>query len=372
LSVAIHSLVMPKWGLTMSEGTIVSWLVDEGEEVAAGDELVEVETDKMTAAVEAQDAGVVRRRVAGEGDVVTVGGMLAVLAAPEVSDDEIQAFIDAAPKPEAVAAKAVDLGPASETIAGTLGPIHLLVRGDAPDVVVLIHGFGGDALNWRFTIDALAERFTVLAPDLPGHGASTKNVGGATPDELVESVVEVLDAKGVARAHVVGHSLGGLVAARLAAREPARVASLSLIAPAGLGDAINAEFIDGFVAASSRREVKAVLRTLFADESIVNRQLVEEVLRYKRLDGVPEALGALRDTLFPAGVQAVAINADLADVQVPVLVLWGAQDAVIASEQAADAPTGARVEIVDGAGHSPHVEAAAEVNSRLTTFLESR
>jgi pyruvate dehydrogenase E2 component (dihydrolipoamide acetyltransferase) len=168
---------------------------------------------------------------------------------------------------------------------------------------------------------------------------------------------------------VVGHSLGGLVAARLAAGDPGRVSSLTLIAPAGLGDEIDAEFIDGFVTASTRREVKTVLRGLFADENIVNRALVEDVLRYKRLEGVPEALGALRDGLFPDGRQTESIAGDLAGLSVPLLVVWGTQDQVLASAQAGAAPSGAQVEVLPGTGHSPHVEAAADVNRLLEEFL---
>ena len=365
---------MPKWGLTMTEGTITDWLVDEGDDITVGDEVIEVETDKMTGPVEAQVEGTLRRKLVQSGDVVAVGGMLAVVASADVSDEEIQSYIDSAPAPDASGQAEPDGGPRAETVDGPLGQINVLIQGEdhVGEPVVLLHGFGGDALNWRFNMEALAKTGRpVLAIDLPGHGASAKAVGSAALDDLVASVFAVLEAKGLTRVHVAGHSLGGLVATRVATTDPGRVASLVLIAPAGLGDAINAEFLDGFVAASSRRDLKAVLRLLFADEDMVNRQLVEEVLRYKRLEGVPEALAALRDSLFPDGRQAIQTAAELGTVQAPAVVIWGTEDQVLPSDQASAVPGSARIELVEAAGHSPHIERSEDVNGLLTQLLEA-
>ena len=143
-----------------------------------------------------------------------------------------------------------------------------------------------------FNQAALAERRRVIALDLPGHGASFKEVGAGSLASLAAAVVGLLDALGIERAHLAGHSLGGAVVLALALERPARAASLSLLAPAGLGPEINGAYIDGFIAAGRRKEMKAVLQMLFADPQAVGRDMVEEVLRYKRLDGVEAALEA--------------------------------------------------------------------------------
>lgn len=368
MSAAIESISMPKWGMTMTQGTLIEWLVEVGDVISVGDEVAEVETEKMLGSVEAHVAGPLRRRVAEPGDVVAVGGLLAVIAPAEVGDAELDAFVEqaaaAAPEPAAD-----DEGPRTLQVEGPLGQVHALVRGEGPEVVLLLHGFGGDALNWRFAIDELAVGRTVIAADLPGHGGSTKEVGEGDLDDLVASVVALLDAEGAERAHLVGHSLGGLVASAMAIRAPERVGSLALISPAGFGEEIDREFLDAFVAASSRRELKVALRKLFADEALVTRQLVEEVLRYKRLDGVPEALGALRDGLFPGGRQQVQLAAELAALDIPLLVVWGSEDQVIPASQAAAAPAAARVEVLAASGHSPHVEVASTVNALLVEHL---
>jgi pyruvate dehydrogenase E2 component (dihydrolipoamide acetyltransferase) len=367
VSQGIESLTMPKWGLTMTHGTVTEWLVDEGDEIAIGDEVCEVETDKATSPVEAQVGGTLRRRVVAEGDVVGVGGVLAVLAPAAVSDDEIQAFIDSIPEsaPEDFADE--NGQPRSSTIHGPRGDLHVVQQGEGEETVLLLHGFGGDAQNWRFIMADLAQAHAVVAMDLPGHGASTKSVGDGALDGFVSDVVALMSQLEIDRAHVVGHSLGGLIAAHFAAAHPDRVLSLTLVAPAGLGAPVNSEFLDGFVAASSRREVKAVLRALFATEDLVSRPLIEEVLRYKRLEGVPEALATIRDANFSDDVPTLA--PDLGTLDIPVLVVWGAQDAVISSELAGAASASARLEIIPTAGHSPHVEEPGEVRRILSGFL---
>ena len=91
---------------------------------------------------------------------------------------------------------------------------------------------------------------------------------------MVSTVIAFMDHLGIGRAHLAGHSMGGLVAGTLAARHPARAASVTLICPAGLGAEINADYIDGFVQATGRRDLKPVLAHLFNDQSLVSRAMV--------------------------------------------------------------------------------------------------
>ena len=343
----ISKLGMPKWGLSMTEGKLLDWLVEEGAEVAVGQELAEVETEKITGAVESTADGVLRRRVGQVGDVIPVGGLLGVIADASESDADIDAF---------VAEFQASFVPEAEEDAGAepemAGPLRFLRQGEG-DPVVLLHGFGGDLNNWLFALPVLAAEHSVYALDLPGHGGSSKDVGAGDLDALAGAVEQFLESQSLERVHLVGHSLGGLVAAEVARRGHAR--SLTLIAPAGLGTPVNREYIDGFIAAESRRELKPVLQMLFADQSLVTRQLVDDVLKYKRIDGVTEALRTIADAAFTSA-------AELPD-DIPVLIVWGAEDRVV--------PVAARddVHVLQGAGHSPHMEAAGEVNRLMEGFL---
>ena len=89
----IHALRMPKLGLTMEEGQVVAWKVGEGQAVAPGQVVLEIEIEKSTNEVEAREGGVLRRQVAGEGETLPIGALLGVIAAVEVPDAAIDAFI---------------------------------------------------------------------------------------------------------------------------------------------------------------------------------------------------------------------------------------------------------------------------------------
>jgi pyruvate dehydrogenase E2 component (dihydrolipoamide acetyltransferase) len=185
---------------------------------------------------------------------------------------------------------------------------------------------------------------------------------------LADAVVGVLDSIGAERAHLVGHSLGGAVAVAAATRDPRRIASLTLIAPSGFGPEINAAYLRGFADAQTRRELKPVVGQIFADESLVTRQVVDDLLAYKRLDGVDEALHALLGALLLPDSDAQRTDAATAVAAfggaVPVTVVWGSADRVIPAAQAAAVP-GAVSHLVDGAGHMPHMERPAAVQAAI-------
>jgi pyruvate dehydrogenase E2 component (dihydrolipoamide acetyltransferase) len=368
----VQKLGMPKWGLSMTEGRLVEWLIEEGSEVAVGDEVAEVETDKLNGAVESPVAGVLRRRVASPGETIPVGGLLAVVAAADTSEADIDAFVAEFQASFVPGESEEDGGPAPETVRVPAGTLRYLRQGEAGEPVVLLHGFGGDLNNWLFVAPALAADQTVYALELPGHGGSSKDVRAGDLEFLVDAVQQFLDALALERVHLVGHPLGGLVAASLALRSPDRALSLTLVASAGLGQEINGEYLDRFITASSRRELKPALELLFADSGQVTRQLIDDVLRYKRIDGVDTALRSIADQVFSGGQQHVLLGERLAELHVPLLVIWAAHDRIIPAEHARRVPESADVHVLDGSGHSPHMEAPGDVNRLMHLTLQSR
>ncbi len=363
----ITPVVMPKWGLSMKEGKVVNWLVAGGDEIAVGTELMDVETDKINGTVEAPDAGRLRRLVAEEGQTYRVKALLGVLADQTVSDADIDAFIADYVVP-------VDEDDEDEDLYAFTEVDGIKVRysrqgSSAGKTVVLLHGFGGDLDNWLFNLGPLAAVADVVALDLPGHGQSAVTLPGASLDALAGFVAAFLDGLGVARAHMVGHSLGAAVAAQLALDQPDRVAGLVLVAPAGFGPDINMEYIDGFVAAAGKKDLKTVLTQLFADESLVTRPLIDGVLRYKRLDGVGDLLATLAAGVFPGGRQAAQPGLRLDPAALPVTVVWGSDDRVIPVAHADAVPDGAAVVVLEKAGHMVQMERAGEVNELLLAQL---
>ncbi|HKN92032.1 MAG TPA: acetoin dehydrogenase dihydrolipoyllysine-residue acetyltransferase subunit [Acidimicrobiia bacterium] len=363
----ITPVVMPKWGLSMKEGKVVCWLVDDGADIAVGTELMDVETDKINGTVEATDAGRLRRRVAEEGHTYPVKALLGVLADETVSDDEIGAFIAGYVVPAEDEDGEAGGGYDVAEVDGIR--VRYSRQGTGDKTVVLLHGFGGDIDNWLFNVGPLAAVADVVALDLPGHGESEIKLPGTSVEALAGFVAAVLDRLDIERAHLAGHSLGAAVAAQVALDHPERVAGLVLIAPAGLGPDIDMEYIDGFVRAAGKKDLKAVLGRLFADESLVTRSMVDGVLRYKRLDGVSELLGSLAAGLFPQGRQGAEPGRRLDARAVPVTVIWGGDDRVIPAAHADAAPDGATVVVLEKAGHMVQMERATEVNELLLAQL---
>jgi pyruvate dehydrogenase E2 component (dihydrolipoamide acetyltransferase) len=363
----IVAVTMPKWGLSMQIGKIIGWIAAEGDDLSVGDDLVDIETEKIAGTLEAADAGTLRRIIARVGEDVPVSSTIALIAPADVSDEDLdaaaaeaRALIDAGVPEEAAS------GPTVETADIGGRKISYVGTGQDGDVVLLVHGYGGDRNSWLFLQEPLAARHRVYALDLPGHGTSSKDVGTGSVGMLADMVLGVLDAIGAEHAHLVGHSLGGAVAVAATARDPRRISSLTLIAPYGFGAEINAGFLRGFADAQTRRELKPVVGQLFADESLITRQVIDDLLSYKRLDGVEAALHTLVDTLLDGDTQRKDSALALAAIggAVPVTVVWGGADRIIPAVQA-ESVAGAVHHLLDDTGHMPHMERPAEVQAAI-------
>ena len=362
----IQPIVMPKWGLSMEEGALTAWLVKPGDEIAKGQEIAEIESTKIANAFESPRPGHVRRLVAKVGDTLPVGALLAVLAPPATTEAEIEAFVSGFAAAES----------ASEDEVGRILEVRFAHRGRAVAYkaagghqdgipVVLVHGFGGDSDNWLFNIEALAATRPVYAIDLPGHGKSEKRIERGDVDELADAVVALMDEVGAARAHLVGHSLGAAAAFEALSRHPERVVSITGLAPAGLGDTINGEFVSAFLGAEKRKDVKATLQKLFADPELVSAAMIEGVQRFKRLEGAQTALAAIASAALPDGRQARSYRALVDKAHAPTLVVWGAKDAILDPAGAEGLPEYVEIIRLEDVGHMPHMEAANLVNETL-------
>src|SRR5580704_7499261 len=369
----MYLLTLPKWGLSMTKGQVVGWLTEEGAEVRPGQELVEIETEKVLSAVEAITSGVLRRRVARAGDVVHVGGLLGVIATPSASDLQIDQYVadfQASYVPEKAEEEVA--GPVLETVDVDGFRIRYLRRGEGAESTILIHGFGGDLNTWMFNHEALASGHSVYALDLPGHGSSSKQVGDGTLEGFAKVVEGFLDILGLTKAHLAGHSMGGAVAAIFAQKHPERCLSLTLIASAGLGPEIDGEYIRGFVSATRRNEIRPQLEKLFANPRLITRQMVDDTLKYKRLDGVEPALRTITAQFCPSDRQSVILREPISQLSMPILVLWGSEDRILPASHALNLPQHVRTEILQGQGHMVHMEAASKVNTVIRSFWESR
>ena len=250
-------------------------------------------------------------------------------------------------------------------------PIRYLSAGEGPPLV-LLHGAGDNALDWRWVLPALARTHHVYAPDLPGSDDSAKPAADYSPAFFERFVSGFIDALGIGRATFVGSSLGGLIALRLALSDPARIDALVLADSAGLGRTINPLFTSVNVpglgeaaiplwrtpaGAYQRAWARAML--LFARPGRVPRGWLTEQCRLAQSPGYLEAhLTALRTQVRPCGQREVLVDR-LPLLKMPTLIVWGARDRVFPKSQARDEVARLQegsLELIPDCGHLPHIE----------------
>jgi len=249
--------------------------------------------------------------------------------------------------------------------------IHYLMQGIEPTVLLLLHGLGSCAEDWPFQFAALSERFTVLACDLRGHGKTDAPPGPYSIEQMAGDVAGLLAALGIDAAHVVGLSLGGLVAQALAIAQPARVRSLVLV---NTFARLRPQGLRGWAYLLYRALAMAV-GGLEAQAEVVARG----VFPRPEQEPLRRLLAARLKTNDPAAYRAVmrAImrfdsRRDLARIRVPTLVIAGADDTTVslaAKKELAAGIAGARLEIVPDSGHATPLDRPRMFNALLREFL---
>lgn len=226
--------------------------------------------------------------------------------------------------------------------------------------MLLLHGFGGSATNWFCVMESLGRSFHVLAIDQVGFGASDKPRREYNADFLADNAHAVLRKLGVRRAVVAGASMGGHVAASLAARHPDDVAALVLVDSGGLDLPAHADLPRD---PRTLAEEATIMRAIFADPRLVTPALVEQRLSAHLRNGDSYTLRH-----FGGGDDLEEL---LPKIKAPALVIWGSDDAILPRAYAneyARRIKGARVAIVEHAGHAPYLERPASFVDALLGF----
>ncbi len=260
--------------------------------------------------------------------------------------------------------------------------LNVLTRGSGP-AMLLLHGFTGTALTWSRQLDAWADSYRVIAPDLLGHGASAAPVDPAAYalERQAEQLAELLDLLAASPATVVGYSMGARLALVLALEHPVTVERLVLESPSAglaapadraarraaddrLADDIERDGVDAFVARWEAMPIFAGQASL--PEDVQARQRNER--RRHTATGLAASLrGAGQGVMTPLHDRLHAIRA-------PALVIAGSLDetGLARARIVADGLSDVRIEIVTGAGHTPHLETPDAFLRITNDFLTAR
>jgi pimeloyl-ACP methyl ester carboxylesterase len=256
------------------------------------------------------------------------------------------------------------------------------VQQGAGPVLLLIHGMAGSLETWRSVIDPLARTATVLAVDLPGHGASSPGGGDYSLGSLAAGLRDVLTTLGHDRATLVGHSLGGGIAMQFSYQFPEMTERLVLVSSGGLGLEVNpvlraaslpgANLFLSVTAEATRLASGIAGRLLRATHSPSKPGLDELVRSYASLadaDRRAAFLATVRSVVDLNGQTVRAGDRLYLAKDLPVLLIWGAEDPIIPVEHARAAHEllpDSTLAVFEGVRHFPHVEAP----ERFVTALE--
>ena len=268
------------------------------------------------------------------------------------------------------------------------GHRRAFVRAGSGPVVLLLHGLGCDHTTWEPVIDSLARRYTVIAPDLLGHGLSDKPRADYSVGGYANAMRDLLTVLGIDKVTVIGHSFGGGVAMQFAYQFPERTERMVLVAPGGLGPevtpAIRAITTPGFHQAMAlltlpgvRHVGMAGMRALARTSWRPVRDLDEVAAIYDSFKD-PHARHAIRHVVravvdWRGQIVTMADRAYLTEAM-PMCVVWGEDDHVIPVKHAGNAEQlapKARVEVIPNAGHFPHKDHPHRFAKVVHEFIRS-
>ena len=258
------------------------------------------------------------------------------------------------------------------------GTVRFVDRG-AGAVLLLVHGLGGNWQNWLANVDGLAARYRVIAPDLPGFGASQRYRGAVTMTRYADTLIELLDVLGVEAATFVGNSMGGLLSIEAAVRHPGRVRAALLVCSGGIPLTTlrhRAVLLPGSLALNTALRRPEIRRAALS-QPMVRRAIAARIVHQPHHIDVAH----LRDALDGLGAQGfqTALRAGLRydahtrapQVRCPTLILWGRRDRLLPlwmGEQLHSLIEHSSLAVWDDTGHCPMMEQPQRFNTLVDAF----
>ena len=248
--------------------------------------------------------------------------------------------------------------------------IRYVEAGSGP-TVILLHGLGGSSDSWTFNLGPLAEQFHVVVPDQIGFGKSDKPVINYRVRTYVDFLDEFCRQLKIERATLVGHSMGGWIAAAFTIAFPEKVERLVMVDAAGYAPPANFDYKSLYGLNPSTREgMKQLATRVFFNKAFTTDAMIDQLLAQRMSAGDGYTINSLIESV---GRREDFLDGQLNKIKVPTLIVWGQQDGLVLVTEGVrlknDIPH-ARYAVFDGCGHFPQVEKAGEFNALVLGFLK--
>lgn len=232
--------------------------------------------------------------------------------------------------------------------------LHHFGGTEASPALLLIHGFGADRMSWSFAAPAFQKTHSVWAVDLPGHGAAGNDVGAATIESLYEAVKLEVAEMISGPISILGHSLGGGVANRIAEDSDIDVSQLILLAPTGFLPLSDTSFVRDFARLETADAISQHLKKAVTSDRIISNSMVDYVRSSLRQAGRRAALEKLALNAIASPLLSEVKHAH-------VTCIWGEDDRIIEPDRARLLELFKDIHILPGVGHLPHLEATQKM-----------
>lgn len=267
--------------------------------------------------------------------------------------------------------------------------IHYLLGGQGDKTVVLVHGGGLDTaeLSWGQLIPTLADQFRVIALDLPGFGESDKPDVHYGIAFFIEVFEKFLDAIHIAKASLVGISMGGAISIGYTLKHPQVVEKLVLVDSYGLQRKVRMQFLSYLYVRTpgvrrmtywllkQRAFIKYTMKSILKRPGSITDELIDLIHQQVMIPGVAKAFSDIQDTdMTWKGVKTVYLD-QLPQIQAKALIIHGGEDRLVplvCSEEAQRLIPNAKLEILEGCGHWPQRDHPEEFNRIVREFLMSK
>ncbi|CAN5754707.1 alpha/beta fold hydrolase [soil metagenome] len=262
--------------------------------------------------------------------------------------------------------------PQEKTVTVFGAKIRYLEAGDAAKpTVILLHGLGASAESWQLTIPALSQNYHIIAPDQVGFGKSDKPLLKYRVGTFVDFLDKFMAELKIEKAHLVGNSMGGWVAALTAIKYPNRVEKIVLADAAGIVPAtVNTDEIYQ-LNNSTRDEIRANLKLIFATPAFQNNEaLVDQFMTQRVLANDGYTINQIIESIKR---REDFLNDRLGEIKKTTLIIWGKQDGLLPVSDAEifkKGIAGSELIVFDNCGHVPQFEKALDFNKAVLGFLQ--